>query len=97
MTNPSHPYPTSVDSDYANFMAQHGGQTPSNVVYESKRATRQMAHYFDVNQYKSQLDSGTAPVPPPSGTKPKPTKKQIEQFKKRKEERKRIRNKWLFE
>ncbi|PJF17271.1 hypothetical protein PSACC_02896 [Paramicrosporidium saccamoebae] len=88
-----------ADSDYATFMAQHGGQVAPHVVYEAKRATRQMAHYFDVSQYKTQLDQGTAPVPPDPSTLPKrrPTKKELEQFRKRKEERKRIRNRWLFE
>jgi hypothetical protein len=93
-------FPTQLaDSDYSTFMAQHGGQVAPHVVYEAKRATRQMAHYFDVSQYKTQLDQGTAPVPPDPATVPKrrPTKKELEQFKKRKEERKRIRNRWLFE
>lgn len=88
-----------TDSDYSHFMAQHGGQVAPHVVYEAKRATRQMAHYFDVNQYKSQLDTGTtAPTPPePGKTFKKLTKKELESFKKRREERKRIRNRWLFE
>lgn len=88
-----------ADADYAHFMAQHGGQVAAGVVYEAKRATRQMAHYFDVNGYKTQLDQGTAPVPPNPAVAPakKPTKKELEKFKKRREERKRIRNRWLFE
>ena len=93
----SHPPAPFADPDYAHFMAQHGGQVAPHVVYEAKRATRQMAHYFDVDQYKREADAGTAPTPPPAAAKPKPTKKQVEQFKKRKEERKRIRNRWLFE
>lgn len=38
----------------------------------------------------------SAAAPPPTDNK-RPTKKQLEAFRKRKEERKRIRNRWLYE
>ena len=97
------PQPILADPDYACFMNQHGGQGSSlHVAYESKRATRQMSHYFDVNHYRKQVEQQDGSPGSKNGTsqaavKKKPTKKELEQFKKRKEERKRIRNKWLFE
>lgn len=99
---PAAPYTApSADPDYAQFMEHYGGSAAADIVYESKRATRQMAHYFDVAQYKRHLDtpsvSGTASAAATAGPKKKITKQDLERFKKRKEERKRIRNKWLYE
>lgn len=89
-----------VDPDYAAFVSQYGGDVPNNVVYEAKRAQRQMAHYFDVGQYRKQQDQAPPAVPPSNAAgvaKKKPTKKELEQFRKRKEERKKIKNRWLYE
>lgn len=88
---------TTFDSDYALFVAEYGGAGPSAVTSEAKRATRQMSHYFDVKQYRTQLDgqasTSTAPVEP----KKKVTKKDLEEFKRRKLERKKIKHRWLYE
>lgn len=83
-----------ADPDYAQFIAQHGSTAGAGIVYEAKRATRQMTHYFDVTQYRKRLD--TQPAASTSAPK-KVSKQDLERFKKRKEERKRIRHKWLYE
>lgn len=56
--------------------------------YEDVRAKRQLAHYFDY----SVGDGGAAPPPAT-----KITKRDVERFKARKQERKKIRHKWIFE
>jgi hypothetical protein len=56
--------------------------------YEDTRAKRQLAHYFDY----SASDATAAPSPATTITK-----KDVERFKARKQERKKIRHKWIFE
>lgn len=59
---------------------------------ELQRAHRQMFHYFDRDGKTTQAE----PVKEQPAQQ-KPTKAQLQQWKKRKEERKRIRHRWLFE
>lgn len=82
------------DAHYQYFtqqQSQEGGLDPS-VRYEANRAARQMGHYFDPKTYPT---AQNAPVQ--EAEKPKVTKKDIQRYKKRKEERKKIRNRWLYE
>lgn len=85
------------DSDYALFMAEYGGAGPSAVTSEAKRATRQMSHYFDVKQYRTQIDGQASTSIAPVEPKKKLTKKDLEEFKRRKLERKKIKHRWLYE
>lgn len=107
---PPNALPSAVDPDYSIFMEQYGGQVSTKAIYEAKRATRQMAHYFDVSQYKHQLDTNNGTVAQGQSragggggggdaktTTKKITKKDLEQWKRRREERKKIRHRWLFE
>jgi len=87
-----------ADPDYQYFAEKQTEAVPHPAAYEAKRATRQMAHYFDVSQYQRRLDQAATPAPTAAPElKRKPTKKELEQFRKRKEERKKIRHRWLYE
>lgn len=82
------------DAQYQHFMeqqAQEDGLDPS-VRYEANRAARQMGHYFDPKAYPTAQNAAAQ-----EAEKPKVTKKDIQRYKKRKEERKKIRNRWLYE
>ena len=62
---------------------------------EARRARSQMTHYFDVRQYQAQLDA----PPPVSDAAPnrRPSRKDVKEFKRRKQELKKIKNKWLYD
>lgn len=102
-----HPYPygavpstyataPAADSDYALFMSEFatGGSAGGAAAYEARRATRQLGHYLPPSQTPSSVQPTTATA---NAAQRKPTQQELKLFKKRKEERKRIRNKWLFE
>lgn len=97
---PSHPpYNTSLnDPDetfYVNyFTQQQATQSTPGMLYEQRRAQNQMSAYFDTTKFPmAGLPAQQAKPPPPK----KVTKADIERFKRRKEERKKLKNKWLYE
>lgn len=69
------------------MMENHIQDHQSN--FELDRSHRQMAHYFDTKNFKFEQNLQEKKVPP------KVTKKDIERFKKKKLEKKKIKNKWL--
>lgn len=71
-----------------------GSQMAPGSAYETQRASNQMNHYFDTRSHAFELPqeetvNKEAPV--------KITKRDIARFKKRKEKRQKIKNKWLYE
>ncbi len=92
-------------SDYSLFMAEYGargsrGSGASTRGRSDRRADGQLHHYFNVDQYHrnaEQQQQQAISIPQTGAQVRKPTKQEIEQFKKRREERKRIKNRWLFE
>lgn len=91
---PTHPsVGPAGDSDYALFMSEFaaGGVAGGAAAYEARRANRQLGHYLPPTQVPA-----SAPAAAGTATK-KPTRDELRLFRRRREERKRIRNKWLFE
>lgn len=92
----------SNDPDYTLFMSQQGisGTSLPTAVQDARRATRQLYHYFDPHQYRQQQEARANINVNSRDTgvkKKKPTRKELEEFRKRKEERKKIRHRWLYE
>lgn len=90
-------YSPQADPDqeyYMKYYSQQSMTTPAaGMQYEMMRSRNQMSAYFDTSRYPT--STASAPV---AQTQPaKVTKKDIERFKNRKEEKKRMKNKWLFE
>lgn len=91
-------YQNVTDPDQAYYMQYYGQQstlaTPTpGMMYEQRRSYNQMSAYFDTSKFPL----GGAPAQPNPVPQKKVTKADIERFKKRKEEKKRLKNKWLFE
>lgn len=96
-----------------NYYNQQSNSTlnmPEGLKYESKRAKSQMSHYFNTDNHPLTRNmatgnglsegSGMETIEKNGNSKEKtkrPTKKELEFWKKRKEERKKIKNKWLYE
>lgn len=97
---PYYPPVPVYDPDQEYYMQYYSQQaslsTPTpGMSYESRRSQNQMSHYFDTSKYPV---NQPVPMMPMQGQAPKKvTKKDIERFKKRKEEKKMLKNKWLFE
>lgn len=93
------PYaPVDPDQEYLHqyYSQQAAMYIPAaGMTYEQRRSQNQMSAYFDTTKYPTAQGAPTAP--PPTTVKPKPTKKELEMFRKRKEEKKRKKNQWLFE
>lgn len=88
------PYASYVHfSKTGRFEGGVNAKRPEDFTNDAK-SQRQMGHYFD---YKSWIDARTVEKQAGVDESKKLTKKQIQAFKKRREERKKIKNRWLFE
>lgn len=92
------------DSEYHQFVQMHGASnvaTPGSL-YEGRRSNNMLNHYFDAQQqYASAVQPTAVAADAQQGqaaTKKKaPTKEELEYWRKRKEETKKIRNRWLYQ
>lgn len=96
---PQYPPFAAHDPDQEYYMQYYSQQnalsTPTpGMSYETRRSQNQMSHYFDTTKYPV---NQPMPIVHGQAAPMKVTKKDIERFKKRKEEKKRMKNKWLFE
>lgn len=64
--------------------------------YEHQRGLRQLGHYFDVNAMPTSV-MPSAHQQQQQTTRPKPTAAQMRYFKAKKEEKKKLKNKWLYD
>lgn len=66
-----------------------------NFAYQNKRELNQMTHYFDLNNFKFEKSEQSAKS---DVITHKPvTKRDIQRFRRKKEERQKIKNRWLYE
>jgi hypothetical protein len=83
------------DAYLMSFLAQQAPAMPlPGMSYELRRGQSQLGHYFDTSRHPS-----ARPAPGPVGSQrpQKVTKKDLERFRKQKEEKKRRKNQWLYE
>lgn len=84
------------DAYYQQYFAQQAAAAPPpGMSYEFKRGQNQLSHYFDTTKHPN-----SAPAPKAGLNQPpqkRVLKKDLERFRKRKEEKKKLKNKWLYE
>ncbi len=99
----SAPYnPVQQDPEQEYYMSLYSHQsavtTPaSGMLYEQRRSQNQMNHYFDLNKFSMSLPGHVVQQEQLQKQTKKVSKAELEFFKKRKEEKKQMKNKWLFE
>lgn len=95
-------YAPPVDPDqeyymkYYSQLAATSSQAPGQS-YEQQRSFNQMSHYFDTSKFSTSQPGLAVQQQREEVQRKKPTKKELEFFRKRKEEKKKLKNKWLFE
>lgn len=92
-------YQVKKDDEDAYLMSYLAQQAPAiplpGMSYELRRGQNQLGHYFDTSKHPSARPS--VPNAAASQKPKKVTKKDLERFRKQKEEKKRRKNQWLYE
>lgn len=79
---------------FEHFSSNSNEPKSAQIIYEVKRASRQMGHYYDTAKYKLEAPQASTDCSDP---KVVPTKAQIQYWKLKSEEKKKKRSAWLYE